>query len=212
MAGKIQIPEELKHELPPNKWGKILGVTPIVMTVIATMLAGLASSEMTKAQYARAYAAQLQSKAGDQWNYYQAKKLRSAVARNTLDLLLATSEVTPLTAASLPDAEAATLAALTKSRLPEVTLAKFPGEVQTALDLVESSKPETEVAAALDRVSADTLASSLRDKPIARDLVAIGEVGLDYYHLEITADLQAIKRKQKEIFFDQQHIYCADND
>jgi len=163
MAGKIQIPEELKHELPPNKWGKILGVTPIVMTVIATMLAGLASSEMTKAQYARAYAAQLQSKAGDQWNYYQAKKLRSAVARNTLDLLLATSEVTPLTAASLPDAEAATLAALTKSRLPEVTLAKFPGEVQTALDLVESSKPETEVAAALDRVSADTLASSLRE-------------------------------------------------
>ena len=95
MAGKIQIPEELKHELPQNKWGKVLGVTPIIMTVIATMLAGLASSEMTKAQYVRSLAAQLQSKAGDQWSYYQAKKLRSAVARNTLDLLAATGDVLP---------------------------------------------------------------------------------------------------------------------
>ena len=77
MAGKIQIPDELKQDLPPSKWGKILAATPIVMTVIATMLAGLASSEMTKAQYDRSLAAQLQSKAGDQWNYYQAKKLRA---------------------------------------------------------------------------------------------------------------------------------------
>jgi hypothetical protein len=66
MAGKIGIPEEFKHDLPQTMWGKILGVTPIVMTVIATMLAGLASSEMTKAQYDRSLAAQLQSKAGDQ--------------------------------------------------------------------------------------------------------------------------------------------------
>ena len=53
MAGKIEIPEQIKSELPPNKWGKILAMTPIVMTVIATMLAGLASSEMTRAQYDR---------------------------------------------------------------------------------------------------------------------------------------------------------------
>ena len=81
MAPKIQSPENLKADLPPNKFGKILGATPIIMTVIATMLAGLASSEMTKAQYDRAMAAQLQSKAGDQWSYFQAKKLRSAVAQ-----------------------------------------------------------------------------------------------------------------------------------
>ena len=99
MAEKIKIPEELKADLPPSKWGKVLGTTPIVMAVIATMLAGLASSEMTKAQYDRSMAAQLQSKAGDQWSYYQAKKLRSAVAHNTLDLLAATSEVSPLAAA-----------------------------------------------------------------------------------------------------------------
>ena len=93
MAAKIQIPDNLKADLPPNKFGKILGATPIVMTVIATMLAGLASSEMTKAQYDRALAAQLQSKAGDQWSYFQAKKLRSAGAHNSLDLLAATSDI-----------------------------------------------------------------------------------------------------------------------
>lgn len=161
MSAKVEIPEHLKNELPPNKWGKILGVTPIVMTVIATMLAGLASSEMTKAQYDRSLAAQLQSKAGDQWSYYQAKKLRSAVARNTLDLLAATSEVTPLPTDALPNADAATIAVLTKNQLPDATPAKFDGAVQTALDLVENSRPESEIAAALAKIKPETLAISL---------------------------------------------------
>ena len=132
MAPKIQIPDAVKSDLPPNKWGKILGITPIVMTVIATMLAGLASSEMTKAQYDRAMAAQLQSKAGDQWSYYQAKKLRSAVAHNTLDLLAATSDVTPLDAGVLADADAATVAAFTKNKIPEAAPAKFDDGVRVS--------------------------------------------------------------------------------
>src|ERR1017187_9945084 len=155
MAEKIKIPDAVKADLPPTKWGKILGVTPIVMTVIATMLAGLASSEMTKAQYDRSLAAQLQSKAGDQWSYFQAKKLRSAVARNSLDLLAATAAggVPSLDAAALENADAATIAALTKGEIPAATPATFTAEVQTALDAVESSKPETEIAAALTKVS-----------------------------------------------------------
>ena len=76
---KTQIPEQLKADVPLTTMGKLLLVTPVVMTVIATLLAGLASSEMTRAQYDRAYAAQLQSKAGDQWNYFQAKNIRSHV-------------------------------------------------------------------------------------------------------------------------------------
>ena len=83
--------EQLKEaaNLPDNKWGKLLGATPVIMTVIATLLAGLASSEMTKAQYERAYAAQLQSRAGDQWAFFQAKRLRGEMQRNTLDLFSA---------------------------------------------------------------------------------------------------------------------------
>src|SRR5271154_7094665 len=115
MAKQIQIPETLKADLPPNKWGKILASTPIVMAVIATMLAGLASSEMTKAQYDRSLAAQLQSKAGDQWSYFQAKKLRGAVAHNTLDLLAATGDTLPLDATILSKTDDTTIAAFTKN-------------------------------------------------------------------------------------------------
>ena len=92
---KVTIPEELKKDIPQTGWGKILSATPIVMTVIATLLAGLASSEMTRAQYDRAFGAQLQSKAGDQWGYFQAKKLRGAMQRNSLELLQATTDVHP---------------------------------------------------------------------------------------------------------------------
>ena len=67
---KTKIPDELKADVPQTKWCKILIATPIIMTVIATMLAGLSSSEMTKAQYNRSFAAQLQSKAGDQWSFF----------------------------------------------------------------------------------------------------------------------------------------------
>ena len=162
MAAKIEIPADLKKDLPQTKWGKVLGATPIIMTVIATMLAGLASSEMTKAQYDRSLAAQLQSKAGDQWSYYQAKKLRSAVARNTLDLLAATSEVRPLDAAVLEKADAATVAALVKNELPAAVPAKFEDNVKAALEAVESSKPESEIAVGLAKVKDPALADSLK--------------------------------------------------
>src|SRR5262245_21777664 len=90
---KVTIPEELKKDVPPTTWGKVLNATPVVMAVIATMLAGLASSEMTRAQYDRALAAQQQSKAGDQWSFFQAKRLRGAYQRNTADLLQAVADV-----------------------------------------------------------------------------------------------------------------------
>ena len=35
---RAEIPESLKAELAPTRWGKILSITPVVMTVIATML------------------------------------------------------------------------------------------------------------------------------------------------------------------------------
>ena len=63
------------------------------MTVIATCLAGLASSEMTRAQYDRSWAAQLQSKASDEWGYFQAKRLRSLLQGDSLDLI---QELAPL--------------------------------------------------------------------------------------------------------------------
>ncbi|MFI5380918.1 MAG: DUF4337 family protein [Tepidisphaerales bacterium] len=62
-----------------------------MMTVLATILAGLSSGEMSRAQYYRSLAAQTQAKAGDQWAFYQAKRLRGALAEHTLDLLVNSS-------------------------------------------------------------------------------------------------------------------------
>ena len=169
MAAKIQIPDELKKDLPPSTWGKILGATPIVMTVIATMLAGLASSEMTKAQYDRSAAAQLQSKAGDQWSFYQAKKLRSAVAHNSLDLLAATVDIAPLSAEVLPNVDGATVAALVKNELPAATPAKFDDAVNTAIADVASSAPEAETTAALVKIKPAALAAALTAAKDAAD-------------------------------------------
>lgn len=65
----------------------ILTSLPVVLTVVATVLAGLSSGEMTRAQYYRSMAAQMQAKASDQWSYFQAKRGRSIDALQALDLL-----------------------------------------------------------------------------------------------------------------------------
>jgi hypothetical protein len=163
MAGKIVIPEELKKDLPQSKWGKILSATPIIMTVIATMLAGLASSEMTKAQYDRAYAAQLQSKAGDQWGYFQAKKLRSSLAQNSFDLLSATADVVPLTADNLSGVNEVTVNALVNGEMPAAKPAVFSENIKAALAALENSQDENEIAQKLAAVKPQALKDALTD-------------------------------------------------
>src|SRR5579859_1315822 len=159
----IKIPEQLKSDTPQTGWGKVLLATPVVMTVIATMLAGLASSEMTRAQYDRALGAQRQSKAGDQWSFFQAKKLRSALQRNSLDLLQSTTELHPLDADRLKnlvqsDSKAGELLASAAGQKAAVALQKgdLPGDgspaaldpkIQSALDALEALKPDTNVTA-----------------------------------------------------------------
>jgi hypothetical protein len=169
---KITIPDELKADMPQNKWGKLLAATPIIMTVIATALAGLASSEMTRAQYSRALGAQQQSKAGDQWGYFQAKRLRGAIQRNTIDILQTTTDTHPLDPSALvpsnPEPESAAgqqaLVALTKGELPAPPAAIAPApDVQTALSAIENERPESEVL---------PLVAKLKDKDIGAALSA----------------------------------------
>lgn len=93
---KIQIPDALTQDLPHSTFGKILAATPVIMTVVATGLAGLSSSEMNRAQYDRSLAAQQQSKAGDQWSFFQAKRLRGAIQRNSFDMLQISGDARPL--------------------------------------------------------------------------------------------------------------------
>jgi hypothetical protein len=170
----LKIPDELKADVPQTIWGKVLSATPVVMTVVATMLAGLASSEMTRAQYDRSLAAQQQSKAGDQWSYFQAKRLRGALQRNTLDILQATTDVQPFAAGRLPaSVTESTLAALQTGALPAVPPAPpLDANVKAALEAIEGQKSETKIADLLSKVTDDVLASSLtaaRDQANALD-------------------------------------------
>ena len=179
-VAKIEIPESLKADLPQTMLGRIMSATPIVMTVIATMLAGLASSEMTKAQYDRSLAAQQQSKAGDQWSFFQAKRLRGALQRNTLDLLQSSNETHPLdtvallqSIASSPGADKTlplldsqagldALALLQKGELPAIASnAALAPEVKASLNAVEALKPDAEIADLLAKVSHKLLTDSI---------------------------------------------------
>jgi len=143
------MPEELKRDVPENKWGKILLMTPVIMTVVATLLAGLASSEMTRAQYDRALGAQLQSKAGDQWSYFQAKKLRGAIQRNSYDLLQATTEI-----------RAAEIDALKDLPTPDTSVADV--KISAALEALEQHRPESEITGLLKLVDDTSLTSALQ--------------------------------------------------
>ena len=164
MSAKAQIPEALKADLPPNKWGKILSITPVVMTVIATLLAGLSSGEMIRAQYDRSLAAQQQSKAGDQWGYFQAKRLRAAMQRSTLDGIRATAKVYPLDAARFEPASASpqALDSLANGTLPATEPQPALAEpIAAALSAVETGQSDEAVSKLLKSVKKADLASAL---------------------------------------------------
>jgi hypothetical protein len=176
----VTIPDELKEDVPHTGFGKILSATPVVMAVVATMLAGLASSEMTRAQYRRSLGAQQQSKAGDQWSFFQAKRLRGAIQGNTVDLLENTTEVHPFNAQSLKDelkvaallnssnAEPA-IHLLERGELPALAPAPVTNsKINAAIEGIESGKPDPELAAMLSEISDQELADALK---AARDHV-----------------------------------------
>jgi len=90
-------------EKPKSVWDSILTSTPVVLTVVATLLAGLSSSEMTRAQYHRSLAAQHQSKAGDQWQFFQAKRIRGGSIEMEVEMLRAQRHLTAASAESISE-------------------------------------------------------------------------------------------------------------
>jgi hypothetical protein len=169
---KTKIPDELKADLPQSGFGKILAATPVVMTVVATLLAGLATREMTVAQYDRSLAAQQQSKAGDQWNFFQAKKLRSQMQRSTLDLLQATTEVGALDTSAVATLDASFSEASFKQSLDDVRAVhlpsagpepKFDADLQAAITAFVNQVPEDEFTAAVQKVNAPAIETAIKD-------------------------------------------------
>ena len=189
---KVEIPKELTADMPQTTFAKILAATPVVMAVVATMLAGLASSEMTRAQYDRSLAAQQQSKAGDQWSFFQAKRLRSAFQRNTAELLQAVIEVHPLEPATLrqwaerdkPELTAVldsragqdALGFLQRGEAPPASTGPAPdSKLKAALEGLENLKPDREMAALLaplDDLALEAALRTARDQAQAFDEAA----------------------------------------
>src|SRR6516164_5377154 len=88
-------PAPSDSDKPKTLWDSTLTSTPVVLTVVATLLAGLSTSEMTRAQYYRSLAAQHQSKAGDQWQFFQAKRIRGGNWEMEVELLRAQHILVP---------------------------------------------------------------------------------------------------------------------
>lgn len=187
MAALPKIHDNLKQDLPPNKWGKVLTATPVVLTVIATLLAGLSSSELNKAQYDRAFAAQLQSKAGDQWALFQAKRLRGATQSAALDsALLAGADLDPhadtlrafITTQADPAPMNSALDTLLSGRLPVDSRAKleeFLNAFQRSRMEQLHSAASTDVAAALTEAEAKSATFDASISHFVRQADAFGE-------------------------------------
>lgn len=82
-------------EAPKSTAAKALAAVPVALTVLATILAGLSSSEMTRSMYYRSLAAQHQSKAGSQWAFFQAKRIRGTTLDATVDLVRTLTDAPP---------------------------------------------------------------------------------------------------------------------
>ena len=100
MESKPETPTAVQQK-PNGFWGTVLTVTPIVMTVLATVFAGLSSSEMTKSMYYRSFAAQMQSKVGDQWSFFQAKRIRGSLYEVAIDVIEGQSHPEPFDLAQI---------------------------------------------------------------------------------------------------------------
>jgi hypothetical protein len=73
-------------------WDIIITSTPVIMTILATLLAGMSSGAMTRAMYFRSVAGQQTGEESDQWGYFQAKRIRGTTMETTSVLLLANAE------------------------------------------------------------------------------------------------------------------------
>jgi hypothetical protein len=100
---EIKADATIESGAPAKKtlWSVILTSTPVVLTVVATILAALSNGELTQAHYHRALAAQYQSKANDQWTFFQFKRSRGQQTKLAGDRLPVLSKTDKLEAATL---------------------------------------------------------------------------------------------------------------
>ncbi len=117
---------------PAGVWNTLLTSLPVGLTILATAFAGLSSSEMTQSMYYRSLAAQHQSKAGDQWSFFQAKRIRGTNLEMTAELLRSLGNPAPFAPEEIDVLLANLLAAIEKAPTGKAGADDIPQEKATA--------------------------------------------------------------------------------
>ncbi len=161
----------------------MLASTPVVMAMLATLLAGLSSSEMTRAQYDRSMAAQMQSKAGDQWSLFQAKRIRESIDQSAATTLDFSSDAPVLRGAKLKDE----WSQVAKDAAPTNAIGLLADEGQSMARVAPQFSPR--VAESLR-----SLGSPEGEEKLKRDLPTIDEAEIDG---AINSVLEATKKSEQ---------------
>lgn len=181
-------------------WEKIIISTPVVLTVVATVLAGLSNSELTNAQYVRALAAQVQSKISDQWSYFQAKKIRAEQDQNTAQILQSviqpvTFDVTSLRAAGQRLVDEMNQA-LSSAQSPDA--ARHLARVESLLKNINQAATEPDLADALSRFGKGEM-PKIQEQPIDDPQISDTIRGVDSHASDADLEQQAGKIPQENI-------------
>jgi hypothetical protein len=160
-GNKKSQPEFPDDNKPKSKFDTLLTSTPVILTVLSTLLAGLSSSEMTKAQYHRALAAQNQSKAGDQWNFFQAKRIRGTSMDTSADVIAALAEPGHIDRARLGQFKTDLIAELDRVKADADKLVKQVNESKNAIGSSSDAvvRAATQLKESADRAAAQAAAS-----------------------------------------------------
>jgi hypothetical protein len=167
------VPEPDPADPPKSVFTRVIETTPVVLTVVATVFAGLSSSELNLAMYWRSVAAQDQAKANDQWALAGFKRDRSLTAEGVAATLRALTgfATPPAPPAGSTDAERLAADWMTgkaepTGKLPPVT----DPAIRAVLDAVRDHQPEAELqqlARGVDFARLDHLIGDSQDE-IAR--------------------------------------------
>jgi len=196
-----------------SKWDTIFTTTPVLLTVIATILAGLSNSEMIQAQYYRSLAAQSQSKAGDQWNFFQAKRIRGTILEQAVEQLPVLSRAGKLEAGRLQSASARLVKALQRGaknaerlqKALEETRAEFSGTSgETAAVAIAALVTSAANAAREDEKTSEKFSKELAKKEVEDALGYLGTTKMpevkptDFEDRKIEEAIQGVRESRPE--------------
>ena len=196
-----------------SKWDTIFTTTPVLLTVIATILAGLSNSEMIQAQYYRSLAAQSQSKAGDQWNFFQAKRIRGTILEQAVEQLPVLSRAGKLEAGRLQSASARLVKALQRGaknaerlqKALEETRAEFSGTSgETAAVAIAALVTSAANAAREDEKTSEKFSKELAKKEVEDALSYLGTTKMpevkpsDFEDRKIEEAVQGVRESRPE--------------